>query len=267
MTASMLFSLAIALIVVVALLIFRGGNKAARRLAVEDRQLERGTWQAILAPICAVVGILAGVMFVVSLLAYQDGTYKGGILAFLIQQTIQGGVAAAAVYWLWLDWRHRQQRKKAGAQSLIRALEVARTGELPIASPVHLIMRPSERAFVAVPAKLLEDRAVGYVGGGGSVRVRVTKRVSIGVGGGMGHQERALVTVAIGEFVISDQRAAFAGDRKSFDLPLTKLTNVQALTDCLFLHAGNSSKMIQISDRTTAQIVFAILDRVTRRAS
>ena len=223
-------------------------------------------WHRIPAPAYAIVGGLALVMFVGSFLAYQDGSYNGGILTLFLQETIQGGIAAVAGYGLRQRLRYRRNEQHHAQLAFNEAIEAARTGTLPTVSPSRLIMHSGEKAFLAVPAKLLEDKAIGFVGSGGSVRVHVAKRVSVGVGGGRGHQQRDIVTVATGEFVVSDQRAAFAGDMKSFDLPLRKLTNIQGMADGLILHSGNTSKMVQIADRATAQIALTILNRVTHES-
>ncbi|WP_127958839.1 hypothetical protein [Serratia microhaemolytica] len=131
-------------------------------------------------------------------------------------------------------------------------------GQLPIVRARKAIIRDGEIAHFSESAKLVENITTGYTSGGASVRVRVVKGVSIGTGRGRSRAIKENAIVARGELVITDMRVIFAGDKKSFEAPLTKLTSFESFADGVIFHISSKSYTLTL-DEYDARVADAIL--------
>ncbi|GAC1379854.1 MAG: hypothetical protein NVSMB40_19520 [Aquirhabdus sp.] len=94
--------------------------------------------------------------------------------------------------------------------------------------PAKALVKPGEKAYAAVMASLQEVKTVGYSAGTSGISVRVAKGVTLRTGGARGRAVKGMVSVATGELVITDKRLIFAGDSKSFAIPLEDLLSIAA---------------------------------------
>jgi hypothetical protein len=191
--------------------------------------------------------VLFGFATVGTLIARIDGSYKGSTLTWLIQEGIEGTLFALSLWCVFILWRRNKKKTEETEEFLQTVIAQIESGKLPEATPQSLIMHTEEKAYAVTPAQLLENKTLGYSGGGASMRFRVAKGVSVSVGGGRGHADRAIVPVANGELVVTNQRIAFAGDLKSFDIPFRKLTNIEPYTDGFAFNEGSRSHIVKVT--------------------
>ncbi|ABS49433.1 MULTISPECIES: hypothetical protein [Yersinia pseudotuberculosis complex] len=160
--------------------------------------------------------------------------------------------------------RDKEAQEKRARQDIITKEQVNKVhdGELPTANPRKAILRNDEIAYFAEFAKLRENKTVGYSSGGSSVRVRVAKGVSIGSGGGRSRAMKEDIITSEGELVITNRRVIFAGNNKSFETPLTKLTNYESYLDGIKFHMDSKSYLL-LMDESNAALADAILDNIT----
>lgn len=158
----------------------------------------------------------------------------------------------------------RQVQRKEASARLQKLTQYARdtvdglkAGRPILVEPRKAILHPGELAFLAMPATLMEQKTLGYASSGSSVRVRVMKGVSVGSYGGHSHAVKGIVRTAQGELVVTNKRVIFAGDLKSFEFPLTKLTNIEGYSDGLSLHHGSTTHLLafQAPELTSAAAI------------
>ena len=131
--------------------------------------------------------------------------------------------------------------------------------------PRQALLKSGEKAYGSVFARLQEVQTVGYSGGSSGVSVRVAKGVTLRTGSMRAYAVKGAVIVASGEIVITDQRILFAGDRKSFDIPLESLLNVTSYSDGFGFH-DNKKTYTFLTDNDRDRVTFGVaLNKVLRR--
>lgn len=153
----------------------------------------------------------------------KDATLTQFIIGTLICWALAGGLG----YFLVVSARGIKRRKEQEAIAL-KQLQAQPLTEI---RPSKALLKPSEKAYAAVLANLMEVQTVGYSAGTAGVSVRIAKGLTVRTGGIRGKAEKGMVNVASGELVITDNRVLFSGDRKSFDIPLGKLLNATNYSD------------------------------------
>lgn len=88
--------------------------------------------------------------------------------------------------------------------------------------------------------------------------VRVAKGVSLRSGSFRSHAVKGMVEVATGELVATNQRVIFAGDNKSFSIPLHKLINVTPYSDGVGLHDEHKNYLLGSGDGSLACKSFVV---------
>jgi hypothetical protein len=163
------------------------------------------------------------------------------ILASLISLTIGAAIAFFLI----------QSAKGMRILKEKRAAALAALAAQPLKAirPREAILNGTEIAYGAMNATLKETQTVGYSSGSSGVSVRVMKGVTIHSGRTLGHVVKGIVTVSSGEVVISDQRVIFAGDAKSFTIPLAKLINVTNYADGIAFHEEHKSFLLVGTDQ------------------
>jgi hypothetical protein len=133
------------------------------------------------------------------------------------------------------------------------------------ASP--LVLRTAEVLHLVAPSDLLEERVVGrrYYGQSSGFSVRVARGVTFRAGSHRGRSvsDRGLVVVAQGNACITNQRVAFAGDKKSFDLDWRKVVNVQVDTRGRAMVIGSSrgaNRLLRFKHRQDANLLSTVVD-------
>lgn len=148
----------------------------------------------------------------------------------------------------------------------MRTLHQLQLGSLPNIKPTGLILQKYEIAHWEEPANLLEDKVVkrGYVGGSQGVSFRIVKGISYRVGRSKGQlvSETAIVPIASGKIVITDRRIVFSGDKKSLNIKLEDILNVEVYSDGLNITDGKGMpRIVQLVNKSNADLVGVVLSR------
>ncbi len=124
-------------------------------------------------------------------------------------------------------------------------------GDLPIGQPQNLILQKGETCHLCIPASLYEERVIrsSYQGGSRGVSIRIMKGVSYRIGANRGQiqSERGMVCVSKGHFIVTNQRLAFSGDRKSASSVFNKLLDFQVYWDAIQYSVTNRQKPFIVS--------------------
>lgn len=179
---------------------------------------------------------------------------------FLIGTLICWGVSAGLGYFLIVSARGIKLRKAKDEQAMQEML----AQPLTEIKPKQALLKSGEKAYGSVFANLQEVQTVGYSGGTSGVSLRVAKGLTVRTGSIRAHAVKGAVIVASGELVITDRRVLFAGDRKSFDIPLENILNVTNYSDGFGFHSSKKTYTL-ITDNDRDRMVFAIaLNKVIR---
>jgi hypothetical protein len=113
-------------------------------------------------------------------------------------------------------------------------------------------------------ASLQETKTVGYSAGSTGMSVRVAKGVTLRTSGTRGKAIKGMVSVSSGELVITDKRVIFAGDKKSFAIPLGDLINTTNYNDG-FGFSDSKTTYTLTTDDDKARMLFSIaLNKILR---
>ena len=119
-------------------------------------------------------------------------------------------------------------------------------GTLPIGQPQNLILQKAEVCHLCLPASLYDERVIrsNYQGGSRGVSIRIMKGVSYRVGASRGfvQAERGLACISQGYFIVTNQRLAFSGDKKSASTAFNKLLDFQVFADAIQYSVTNRQK-------------------------
>jgi len=153
--------------------------------------------------------------------------------------------------------------------SLLETLQTCPFDQLPHSGGASgILLQKGELDYFCQSANLLEERVVRSqaVGRSSGVSIRLMKGVSYRVGQSRGtiHSERDWVAVSFGDFVITNHRLIFSGDRKSVNAPLSKLLDLDVLADGIRFSLTNRQKAITVQFFTpqSTEIAGLVLSRV-----
>ena len=150
--------------------------------------------------------------------------------------------------------------------SRMQTVNQIQNGALPNIHPTGLILQKGEIAHWEESANLLEEKVVkrGYVGGSQGASFRIMKGVTYRVGASKGQlvSETAVVPTSTGRLVITDRRVVFSGDKKSFNIKLDSILNLDMYTDGLNItDAKGTPRIVQFVNKYNADIVGSVLSR------
>lgn len=148
--------------------------------------------------------------------------------------------------------------------SRIQTINWIQNGNLPNIQPTGLILQKNEIAHWEESANLLEEKVIkrGYVGRSQGVSFRIAKGITYRVGESKGQlvSESAIIPIATGRFVITNKRAVFSGDRKSFNIKLDSIINVEMYSDGLNITDGKGNpRIVKLANKLNTDIVGSIL--------
>jgi hypothetical protein len=155
----------------------------------------------------------------------------------------------------------------------LRLLAEIKDGNLPDLIITNLITQKGERIYWIEPAILAEEKVVRrrYEGGSQGVSLRIMKGVSYRVGASRGNliSDTEIVAVSRGEFIVTNKRAIFRGDGKSFAFKLDKLLDLQLMANGIYLAEANKAKprMIKFAEEGNSDIIGAVLSHAINNYS
>lgn len=186
----------------------------------------------------------------------EDATFASLFIGALVCWSIAGGIG----YFLVVSARGIKRRQQVEEQELQELLNQP----LVEVKPSRALLKTGEKAYGAVNASLQELKTVGYSAGSKGISVRVAKGVTLRSGGMRGKAEKGVVQVATGELVITNERVIFAGDMKSFAIPLDSLLNTTNFSDGIGFSDNKTTYTLSIDDNKARMLFAAIVDKVLR---
>lgn len=147
----------------------------------------------------------------------------------------------------------------------IRILTEIKNGTPPSQSSANVILKKNETIYWQENVSLLEVRVTGrsYQGGSRGVSLRLAKGISFRVGNKRGSQvsEKGIVSVASGNFIITNKRIMFNSIEKSFDIRLDKIMGLNFADDGIVFNTSNRQKpyIIELINPKNAEIIEATL--------
>jgi hypothetical protein len=150
--------------------------------------------------------------------------------------------------------------------SRIQIINQIQNGVLPNIQPTGLILQKGEIAHLEELGNLLEEKVIkrGYVGGSQGLSFRIAKGITYRVGASKGQlvSETAMVPASTGRLVITDRRVVFSGDRKSFNIKLDSILNIEMYTDGLNItDSRGTPRVIQLTNILNTDIVGSVLTK------
>jgi hypothetical protein len=149
---------------------------------------------------------------------------------------------------------------------LYERLQVAKAndGRLPVVEAPRLMAKRGEVVHAEIPAALMKEVSVReWRGGSQGFSFRVAKGVRYRVGSSRGH----LVTVGTqlqiadnGVLSITNQRAAFLGERKTVDMPYAKLLGMNVFSDAISFSLSNRQNAPLVKVAMSTNVLAAVLN-------
>lgn len=196
----------------------------------------------------------------IRLWAAGDTPKEATLTQFLVGTLVCWGIAGALGYFLVVSARGIKIRKAKEEQELQQLL----AAPLTEIRPSQALVKADEKAYGAVMASLQETKTVGYSAGTTGMSVRVAKGLTLRSSGTRGKAIKGMVAVASGELVITDKRVIFAGDRKSFAIPLADLLNTTNYNDGFGFSDSKATYTLTTSNDRERMLFGVALNKVLR---
>jgi hypothetical protein len=117
-------------------------------------------------------------------------------------------------------------------------------GEMANKMTTDLILKRGEHLIFDIPyVSLCEERTIKTKGSTRSVRVRIMKGVSVGLGGFEAAPEKKVIPIDNGNFTLTNKRIHFAGDTKSVDYNLSKINSIDELDNGVAISRTGKNKV------------------------
>lgn len=161
-----------------------------------------------------------------------------------------------------------------GFADLRLRLFVARVndGRIPIMSDPGMILKKAEVAHMSANAQLIKEVSVReYQGGYAGVSFRVAKGVRFHTGGVRGKSVvvgTKMEAADQGILTVTSQRAVFVGQRKSIELPYSKLLNLNVFEDGVQFHlSGRANPPLLKLEKGMGSVVAATINAACQHNS
>ena len=151
-------------------------------------------------------------------------------------------------------------------------LQVAKMndGRLPTVESPHLIAKRGEVVHFETSAALLKEVAVReFRGGSQGVSLRVAKGVRYRVGAMRGHMVTVGTQMQVadtGVLSVTSQRAAFLGNRKTLDMPYSKLIGMELFSDGVRFSLSNRQTAPLLRVSCNPDVLGALLNAAIQAA-
>jgi hypothetical protein len=105
----------------------------------------------------------------------------------------------------------------------------------------------------------------GYTGASKGYSVRIMKNLTYRSGGSAGRavREQVLETSQLGTFVITNQRFILMTTTYGFEIPASKVGNIQLRADGITLYAGNKTHIVMTKDTDQIAFIVTLLSEAT----
>ncbi|UMX47365.1 MAG: hypothetical protein L7H18_02850 [Candidatus Nealsonbacteria bacterium DGGOD1a] len=136
------------------------------------------------------------------------------------------------------DIRFRQL--VASAKSYIENAKIEK--QLPVGL-TSLMLANGEQALLEEGTQLIETRSVRDTGGGG-VRIRVMKGVSVGGFGSQGESHQAYRVIDQGTITLTDKKIIFSGSKENRNIPIDKIIKFDPFNNGMIIKIDGRSKNV-----------------------
>jgi hypothetical protein len=184
----------------------------------------------------------------------SGGSFSGFLTGTLICWGITGGL----ICFLIGSARGRKRMQAAAA----KAVQEIVNQPLTEIRPTQVLLKAGEKAYASVRASLHELKTLGFKAGTRGISVRVAKGVTLRTSGSRGRAVKGSIRIASGELVVSDKRVIFAGDHKSFAIPLGSLVNVTTYSNGFGFHDERSTHVVTVESNNDRLVFDAVLNKV-----
>lgn len=117
-------------------------------------------------------------------------------------------------------------------------------GDLASKMTTDLILKKDEKLIFDIPGvSLCEERTIKTKGSTRSVRVRVMKGVSVGLGGFEASPETKVIPIDTGNLTLTNKRVHFAGDTKTVDFSLSKINTIEELDSGIAISRSGKTRV------------------------
>ena len=117
-------------------------------------------------------------------------------------------------------------------------------GDMAEKMSTDLILKKDEHLIFDIPGvSLCEERTIRTKGSTRSVRVRVMKGVSVGLGGFEASPETKVIPIDTGNLTLTNKRVHFAGNTKTVDYALSKINTIEELDSGLAISRSGKTKV------------------------
>ena len=107
----------------------------------------------------------------------------------------------------------------------------------------NLLLKKGERLVFDIPqVSLCEERSVRVKGGYQGFSVRLMKGVSYRFGGFTGGTEQQVIELDSGNFILTNKRIVFSGEKLSKDVPLNKINTIESLDNGISITRSGKQK-------------------------
>ena len=118
------------------------------------------------------------------------------------------------------------------------------SGDFAERMTTNLILKKDEYLIYDIPeVSFCEERTVRIKGTSKSVRVRVMKGFSVGLGGFDATSEKQIVVVDTGNMTVTNKRIHFAGTSTTFDYPLSKINTIEGSDSTVAISRSGKTKI------------------------
>jgi len=177
---------------------------------------------------------------------------------FLIATLICLGISTGLACFLVASARDQRRKRAAAAE----AMQEIVNRPLTEISPTQALLKAGEKAYASAHASLHEPMTLGFTFAASGISMRINKGVTLRASGTRDSAVKGLTRVASGELVVSDQRVIFAGDNKSFAVPLRNLVDVTTYTDGFGLHDERATRILAIESTNDRMLFGAVLNKL-----
>lgn len=126
-----------------------------------------------------------------------------------------------------------------------KCLEEIKTGNIPhIKAPDDILLKKDEYVVKRDENVRFCQEKTKTTYYGGSIRIKVTKSISLGGGKGIPIQKEFIATLDTGQLTLTSKRLIFSGERKSSTAYLSEIAVIKQYSDAIALTKENAEKKI-----------------------
>ena len=174
-------------------------------------------------------------------------------------------VAFVIAFFIVIIQKSKKAQNKVLDEKNEKQNELLRQEPLTPIKPHQALIKANETAFAQIMCGIYELKTVGYKAGSRGASVRIAKGFTVRTSGTRASPIKDMVCISNGELVITDQRLIFAGDLKSFSMPIPTIINVTEYSNGVGISDEKKTYTLIAQDKTKVSAFQIKLDKVLNR--